>query len=75
MKTTIKTINAGYANNSDLFYSPNSTNDKFIVALKNYIEKNLNGFIELKSWDSLRGKNATEKVIIKTLLKGSGLGL
>lgn len=64
MKTTVKTIK-GWTNNSNMLFSPNTKNDSFNKNLKNYVETNLNGFKKLSFFDSLRDKNAKEKVIIK----------
>lgn len=65
MKTTVKTIK-GWANNSNLIFNQNTNNDTFQSNLEKYIDKNLKGYIQLNtSFDTLRGKNAKHKVIIK----------
>jgi len=64
MKTTTKTIK-GWANNSMLTFSENTTNDTFLNSLDKFIQENLKGFKRLGLGETLRGKNATEKVIIK----------
>jgi hypothetical protein len=64
MKVTTKTIK-GWANNSYLFFSENTTNDLFKKNLSSYVKENLQGYKELKPHETLRDKNATHKVIIK----------
>lgn len=63
MKVTKKTIR-GWANNSNLFFSENTTNDKFVANLKKFEKENLSEFKVLSCFQTLRGKNAKEKVII-----------
>lgn len=66
MKTTQITLK-GWANNSDLMFSENSTNEYFMAQF-NRLESELiaNGFKRLKlPWQDLRGKNATEKIVVK----------
>ncbi len=64
MKTRVKTIK-GWANNTSYLTSSNVRNDTFATNLQTYVKTALQGFTELKFWDTLRGKNATEVVIIK----------
>jgi len=64
MKTTTKTIK-GWANNSSLFFSENTTNDAFNGNLKKFVKENLAEFKQLKFNETLKGKNAIEKYIIK----------
>ena len=64
MKVRTKTLK-GWANNSDYFFSQNSKNDTFLKNLKEYEKTNLKGFKRLKFNQTLRGKEAKEKVIIK----------
>ena len=64
MKTKVKTI-AGWANNTDYYFSQNATNDIFQKNLEKYISENLRGYKRLNFWDTLRGKGATEKIIIR----------
>lgn len=66
MKTKQITLK-GWANNSDLMCSENSTNSKFLAQFLPLQDELLEkGFKRLNlAFDNLRGKNATEKVIIK----------
>jgi hypothetical protein len=67
MKITVKTIK-GYINNSDLLYSENSNNNLFLNNLEKYIIENdlfNKGFKKLSSFQTLRDKQAKEKIIIK----------
>ena len=64
MKVTTKTIK-GWANSSSLFFSENTTDNVFKNNLSTYVKENLQGYKELKFYQTLRGKNATHKVIIK----------
>ena len=64
MKATSVTIK-GWANSSALLFSPNVKPDVFNDNLKKYIDENLKGFNKLAIWDTLRGKNASHKVLIK----------
>lgn len=64
MKTKTVTIK-GWANNSDLMFSPNTKNNVFIENLNKYIETNLKGFKKLSCFDTLKGKGAKEKVVIR----------
>jgi hypothetical protein len=68
MKTTIKTIK-GWANNTDFFTNENTNNNTFINNLNKYLADNNiieNGFKKLNiSFDTLKGKGATEKIVIK----------
>lgn len=71
MKVTTKTLK-GWANNSDFLFSENSKNDKFLIEFKE-LKKNLlkKGFKELNtSFDSLRDKKASQKIIIKAWFWG-----
>ena len=64
MKVTSVLIK-GWANSTALLFSPNTKADVFNENLNKYINENLKGFNELASWDTLRGKNASHKVLIK----------
>ena len=68
MKTITKTIK-GWANNTDFFTNSNTTNNDFINNLNKYLSDNKvfeKGFKELNTaFDTLHGKNATEKIVIK----------
>ena len=64
MKTTVKTLK-GWANNSNLLFSQNTKNDIFNSNLKKYINENLQGFKKLSCFDSLKGRQANEKIVIK----------
>ena len=65
MKVTTKTIK-GWPFKTDLMTSPNITNvSTFENNLKNYIENHLQGYTKLPYYLTLRGCNATHKVIIK----------
>lgn len=64
MKTRVKTIK-GFANNSAYLFSQNSDKLSFESNLKKFIDSELMGYQELRTWDDLRGKKAKEKVIIK----------
>jgi hypothetical protein len=67
MKATVKTIK-GYINNSDLMFSENSNNNLFLNNLEKYIIENdllSKGFKKLSSFQTLRDKQAKEKIIIK----------
>lgn len=55
MKTRVKTIK-GWVNNSNKVFENN---------LKKYEEEHLQGFKKLRLFETLKDKNATEKVIIK----------
>ena len=66
MKVRTKTLK-GWANNSDYFFSQNSTNETFKSQF-NQLKKELTskGFKELNTaFSTLRGKGATEKIIVK----------
>lgn len=64
MKVRTKTIK-GWANGSSFLFSENSRSDLFAKNLKEYQDKHLCGYKQLKFYESLKGKNATEKVVIK----------
>lgn len=64
MKVRTKTIK-GWANSSSYLFSQNSRNKTFENNLKEYAEKHLQGFKRIKFYETLKGKNASEKVIIK----------
>jgi hypothetical protein len=67
MKTAVKTIK-GYINNSDLLCSENSNNNLFLNNLEKYIIENdllSKGFKKLSCFQTLRDKQAKEKIIIK----------
>jgi len=64
MKTTIKTIK-GWANKSNYLFSQNSENKTFSANLESYKNTHLKGFKQLGEFETLKGKRATEKVIIK----------
>ena len=67
MKNTVKTIK-GYINNSDLLCSENSNNNLFLNNLEKYIIENdllSKGFKKLSYFQTLRDKQAKEKIIIK----------
>lgn len=68
MKTTIKTIK-GWANESSYLFSQNSSNSVFQSNLQKYMTEariNQRGFKQLNTaFDTLRGKDATEKIVIK----------
>jgi hypothetical protein len=55
----------GWANNSDFLFNENVKNNMFAENLKNYVESNLKGYNKLSTFDTLKGKQATEKVVIK----------
>jgi len=66
MITKTKTLK-GWANNSDLFFSKNVKNKTFLIQF-NELKKQLlkKGYKELNtSFDTLKGKKASEKIIIK----------
>ena len=66
MKIKTKTLK-GWANNSDLFFSENSTNETFTTQFEK-LKKDLlkKGYKQLNiSFDDLRGKRASTKIIIK----------
>ena len=64
MKVTSKTIR-GYVNDSTYLFSENSTSSKFDRNLDEYVSKHLSGYTLLPSWDTLRGKEVSHKVVIK----------
>jgi hypothetical protein len=68
MKTTIKTIK-GWANNTDFFTNENTNTNTFINNLNKYLNDSKileNGFKKLNtSFDTLKGKEASEKIVIK----------
>jgi len=64
MKVRTKTIK-GWVNNSSFLFGENSGSKVFDVNLRKYIRKHLKGYKKLDFFDTLKGKNATEKVIIK----------
>jgi hypothetical protein len=68
MKTTIKTIK-GWVNNSDFFTNENTNNNTFINNLNKYLADNNiieRGYKKLNtSFDTLKDKGATEKIVIK----------
>jgi hypothetical protein len=68
MKTTIKTIK-GWANNTDFFTNENTNNNTFINNLNKYLADNKiieKGYKKLNtSFDNLKGKGASEKIVIK----------
>ena len=64
MKTKVVTLK-GWANNSNLLFSENSQSTNFDANMNKYISENLQGYKRLKFWDTLRGKKATQKVVIK----------
>lgn len=64
MKTTTKTLK-GWANKSDYLFSQNSENKTFSANLESYKKNHLKGFKKLQTWETLKGKQATEKAIIK----------
>jgi hypothetical protein len=63
-KTKVKTIK-GWANDSDLFFSPNTQSNEFTANLINYAKNHLKGFKRLPFYKSLRNIHFNEKVIIK----------
>lgn len=65
MKTKQITL-PGWANNSNMIFSPNSNNKTFTERF-NELEKNLlsNGYQKLKFFQDLRGREASEKLIVK----------
>jgi hypothetical protein len=66
MKTKTKTLK-GWANNSDLFFSQNTTNESFLTRFKD-LKKDLEqkGYKELNtSFATLKNKSASEKIIVK----------
>jgi hypothetical protein len=71
MKVTTKTIK-GWANNSDLLFSENTNNNAFCNNMKDFVDNNLQGYSQLRLGQSLKGRNATHKVVIKgTYWRGS----
>ena len=68
MKTTIKTIK-GWANNTDFFTNENTNTNTFINNFNKYLNDSKileNGFKKLNtSFDTLKGKEASEKIVIK----------
>ena len=64
MKTTKKTIK-GWAAKTHYFAGSNVKDTSlFEKNFKEYADNHLNGFKRLQSYETLRGKQATEKVII-----------
>jgi len=64
MKVKTKTIK-GWASDTNYMFSQNVRGDTFSKNLAKYVKENLRGFKRLKSFQYLKGKNASEKVIIK----------
>lgn len=64
MKVRTKTIK-GWVNSSSYLFSENSSRNLFAKNLKEYQDKHLIGYHKLQSWETLREKNASGKVIIK----------
>ena len=65
MKTKQITLK-GWVNKSYLMFSENTTNEIFALNFKQKKDELLaNGYKKLQSWELLRDKKATEKVVIK----------
>lgn len=68
MKTTTKTIK-GWANDSNYLFSENTNSNTFQANLQKFITENRikeKGFKKLNTaFDTLRGKEAAEKIVIK----------
>lgn len=60
MKVRTKIIK-GWVN----IFPENNSSNLFAKNLKEYQDKHLIGYNKLQFWETLRGKNATEKVVIK----------
>ena len=55
----------GWVNNSNFLFSQNSQNDIFAKNFENFVAQKLKGYKRLSKWQTLRGKNASEKIVIK----------
>ena len=64
MKKTKTVTLKGWANKSDLIFSQNSDNSIFNKNLQDFL-KTLKGYKKLSTFDTLRGKEYKEKIIIR----------